>query len=437
MGIGVNGGSGRRVVIVDGIRTPFVRAGGPAKDLPAQELGRLALVELFARTEMDPTRVDEVVLGNCGTPAEAANIGRVIALTAGVPKEIPGFTVHRNCASGLEAVAQAYYKIASGLADTVIAGGTESMSQYPLTARPALKEAFEKMATAKTLGAKVRAATQLRPKDFQPRVALLEGLTDPVCGLNMGQTAERLAREFNISRQAQDEFALLSHQRAVAGTESGRLLEEIAPLYVPPAYETVVAEDVGPRPQQSIEALHKLRPVFDRRHGTVTAGNSCMITDGACALLVMEESKARAEGYEPLGRIRSFAFAGLEPARMGLGPAFATPIALDRAGCRLADMEVIEINEAFAAQVLANEVAFASEKFAREELQRGEPIGGIDRARLNPNGGAIALGHPVGVSGARIVLTALMELRRRGGALALTTLCVGGGQGAAMVLEAA
>ena len=437
MGIGVKAGGSRSVVIVDGIRTPFVRSGGPAKDLPAQELGRLALVELLARTELDPARVDEVVLGNCGTPSEAANIGRVIALTAGIPKEIPGFTVHRNCASGMEAVAQAFYKIAAGVADTVIAGGTESMSQYPLLAQPALKEAFEKMASAKTLGAKVRAASRLRPGDLKPRVGLLEGLTDPVCGLNMGQTAERLAREFNVSREAQDEFALLSHQRAVAGTESGRLLEEIAPLYVPPGYETVLAEDVGPRPQQSIEALQRLRPVFEKRHGTVTAGNSCMITDGACALLVMEETKARAEGYEPLGRILAFAFVGLDPSRMGLGPAFATPMALDRAGCRLADMEVIEINEAFAAQVLANEVAFASEKFAREELQRGEAIGGIDRARLNPNGGAIALGHPVGVSGARIVLTALKELRRRGGELALATLCVGGGQGAAMVLEAA
>ncbi len=437
MGIAARAAEDRRVVVVDGVRTPFAKSSGPLKKVTAQELGRLALVELMARTELDPRRVDEVVLGNCGTPSEAANIGRVVALTAGVPKEIPGFTVHRNCASGLEAVAQAYYKISSGLAHAVLAGGTESMSQYPLLARPALQEAFEAAATAKSWSARVRAWSRLRPRDLAPRVGLLEGLTDPVCGLNMGETAERLAREFGITRQAQDEFALLSHQRTVAATREGRLLEEIVPLYVPPTYDPVLTEDVGPRAQQSLEALGRLRPAFDNRHGTVTAGNSCMITDGACALLIMEESRARAEGYRPLGRIRSFAFAGLEPARMGLGPAFATPLALDRAGCRLADVDVIEMNEAFAAQVLANEVAFASERFAREELNRPEPIGGIDRSRLNPNGGAIALGHPVGVSGARLVLTALKELRRRNGELALATLCVGGGQGAAMVLEAA
>jgi acetyl-CoA acyltransferase len=253
----------------------------------------------------------------------------------------------------------------------------------------------------------------------------------------MGQTAEVLAREFNISRQAQDEFALLSHQRAVAGAAEGRLAEEIAPLYVPPAYDETLIEDIGPRPEQSMEALSKLRPIFDRRHGTVTAGNSCMVTDGAAALLVMEEERARAEGYEPLGRIRAIAFAGLDPIRMGLGPAFATPLALDMAGAELSDMDLIEINEAFAAQVLANEVAFASEHFAREELGRSTAIGGIDRSRLNVNGGAIALGHPVGVSGTRIALTALKELKRRGGELALATLCVGGGQGAALILEAA
>jgi acetyl-CoA acetyltransferase family protein len=422
---------------VDGVRTPFVKAGGALRHLPAQELGRLALVELLARTNLDPGRLDEVVMGNCGTPSEAANIGRVVALTAGVPQEIPGFTVHRNCASGLEAVAQAFYKISAGISSAIVAGGTESMSQYPLLAQDALKEAFERAAAAKSWQARLAAWSGVRPRHLKPRVGLAEGLTDFVCGLNMGETAERLSREFNISRQAQDEFALLSHQRAVAATADGRLGEEIAPLYLPPTYEITLTEDVGPRPQQTLEALAKLKPAFDRRHGTVTPGNSCMITDGACALLVMEEERARSEGYAPLGRIRSLAFAGLDPARMGLGPAFATPIALDRAECRLADADVIEINEAFAAQVLANEVAFASEKFAREELNRGEAIGGIDRSRLNPSGGAIALGHPVGVSGARLVLTALKELRRRDGSLALVTLCVGGGQGAAVVLEAA
>ena len=436
MGFAIKTTEGRRAVIVDGVRTPFAKAGGPFKKLSAQELGRLALVELMARTDYDPRKVDEVILGNCGTPADAANIGRIVALSAGVPKTVPGFTVHRNCASGMEAVAQAYYKISAGISSAIIAGGTESMSQYPLMWGARLTEAFAGMQRSRSLGGKLQALSRVRPGDLTPRIALMEGLTDPVCGLNMGETAELLAREFNITRQVQDEFALLSHQRAVTATKEGRLADEMTSVYVPPAYENTVTEDFGPRAQQTMEALAKLRPVFEKRHGTVTAGNSSMITDGACALLIMEEERARAEGYEPLGRIRSISFAGLDPARMGLGPAFASALALDQAGTQLSDMEIVEINEAFAAQVLANEIAFASDKFAQEELGRSQAIGGIDRSRLNVNGGAISLGHPVGVSGARLVLTALKELRRRQAQLALATLCVGGGRGAAMVLEA-
>jgi acetyl-CoA acyltransferase len=223
----------------------------------------------------------------------------------------------------------------------------------------------------------------------------------------------------------------------VAATKDGKLGEEMSAVYVPPRYSETLAEDFGPRAQQTMEALAKLRPVFERRHGTVTAGNSSMVTDGACALLIMEEEKALAEGYQPLGVIRSFAFAGLDPARMGLGPAYATPLALKEAGVRFSDINLVEINEAFSAQVLANEIAFASDQFGKENLGLSEAIGGIDRAKLNVNGGAIALGHPVGVSGSRLVLTALKELRRRQESLALVTLCVGGGQGAAMILEAA
>jgi acetyl-CoA acetyltransferase family protein len=436
LGIGIKTDEGRRVVVVNGVRTPFTKAGGPLKDVPAQELGRLALVELLARTEFDPEQIDEVIFGNCGTPADAANIGRVIALSAGVPQAVPSLTVHRNCASGIESIAQAYYKISAGISSAVVAGGTESMSRYPLLWSRGMTEVFAGLNMNKTLGGKLKALGKFRVKDLAPKIALLQGLSDPVSGLNMGQTAELLAREFNISRQAQDEFALLSHQRAVAATEEGRLAEEMVPLYIPPAYEETLTADVGPRPEQSMQALGKLRPVFDRRHGTVTAGNTCMVTDGAAALLVMDEERARAEGYHPLGRIRSLSFVGLDPARMGLGPSFATPLALDRAGVQLPDIDVIEINEAFAAQVLANEVAFASDQFARDQLGRPAAIGGIDRSRLNVNGGAIALGHPVGVSGTRITLTALKELRRRGGQLALATLCVGGGQGSAIVLEA-
>ena len=436
MGVSIQAEGARTAVIVDGVRTPFAKSGGPLAAVSAAELGRLAVSELLARTEFLPEQVDEVVLGNCGTPADAANIGRVVALAAGIPRSVPGFTVHRNCASGMEAIAQAWYKIASGAASAVVAGGTESMSEYPLLWSRGLTRAFAGWQRAKTLPAKLAAALAVRPGDFAPRVAIAEGLTDPVCGLNMGETAERLAKEYRISREAQDEFALLSHQRAVAATEAGRLAQEIAPLYVPPRYEPL-AQDFGPRANQTMEALAKLKPYFDRRHGTVTVGNSCPVTDGAAALLVMEEARARAQGYKPLGRIRSFAFAGCDPSRMGLGPAYATPLALDKAGLRLADIDLIEINEAFAAQVIANEIVFASAQFAAQELGRAEAIGGIDRSRMNVNGGAIALGHPVGVSGTRLVLTLLEEMRRRGVGLGLATLCVGGGQGAAMIVEAA
>jgi acetyl-CoA acyltransferase len=252
----------------------------------------------------------------------------------------------------------------------------------------------------------------------------------------MGQTAELLAKEYEISREEQDAFALESHVRASAAQAAGRLAEELVPVYVAPAYDRVVDQDVGPRPNQSLEALAKLPPVFDRRFGTVTAGNACMVTDGAAAVLLMEASRARALGYRPLGRIASFAYAGCDPARMGLGPAYATPLALDRAGLGLEAMDLIEFNEAFAAQVLANRAAFVSAEFAREALGRDRPIGELDPDRTNVNGGAIALGHPVGSTGTRLVLTLLKELGRRGGGLGLATLCVGGGQGGAVVVEA-
>jgi acetyl-CoA acetyltransferase family protein len=436
LGVAIQASGDKKVVIVAGVRTPFAKSGGPLASVSAAELGRLAVSGLLARTELEPEKIDEVVLGNCGTPADAANIARVVALAAGIPRPVPAFTVHRNCASGMEAIAQAWYKIASGAATAVIAGGTESMSEYPLLWSRGLTKAFAGWQRGKNLPAKLSALLAVRPGDFAPRVAIAEGLTDPVCGLNMGETAENLAKQYRISRQAQDELALLSHQRAAAATEAGRLAEETVPVYVPPRYAPLTV-DFGPRPNQTLEALGKLKPYFDRRFGTVTVGNSCPVTDGAAALLVMEESRARAEGYRPLGRIRSFSFAGCDPAKMGLGPAYATPLALDKAGVRLSDIDLIEINEAFAAQVIANEIVFASEKFAAEELGRAEAIGGIDRSRMNVNGGAIALGHPVGVSGARIVLTLLEEMRRRQAGLGLATLCVGGGQGAAMIVEAA
>jgi acetyl-CoA acetyltransferase family protein len=418
--------------ILGGVRTPFAKAGGPFRDTPAYELGRVAMTELLARHDLDPARLDQVIFGNCAQPAEAANVTRVTALRAGIPERVPGFTVHRNCASGMEAVADATYRIASGEARLVLAGGMESMSQIPLMFQPTYAGWLEGLTRAKTLPEKVAVATRFRPTMLAPRIAIVEGLTDLTCGLNMGQTAEVLAREFRIGREAQDAFALQSHQRAVAARE--RLREEIVPVFPDPDH-AMVRDDVGPRDNQTLEALAKLKPYFDRRNGTVTVGNSCQVTDGAVALLLGDDAMAKSWPTPPLGRIRTFAFAGLEPRRMGLGPVFAMAQALERARIQLEDCELFEINEAFAAQVLGCLEASRSSEFARGELGRSQPLGEIPMDRLNVNGGAIALGHPVGASGARLLLTLLHEMRRRNVHRGMAALCVGGGQGAAFVLE--
>jgi acetyl-CoA C-acetyltransferase/acetyl-CoA acyltransferase len=297
---------------------------------------------------------------------------------------------------------------------------------------PSFADWLEGLSRAKTPWARLTAAARFRLPMLSPRIAIAEGLTDYTCGLNMGQTAEVLANEFRLGRDRQDAFALESHRRAVAAR--ARLREEIVPVFAVPDFG-MVQDDVGPRENQTLEALAKLKPYFDRKHGTVTVGNSCQVTDGAVALLVGDEATARAWPTPPLGRIRAFAFAGLEPRRMGLGPVFAMARALARAGLELGDMELLEINEAFAAQVLACLEAARSEPFARAELDRDRALGEIPAELLNVNGGAIALGHPVGASGARLLLTLLFEMRRRGLKRGVASLCVGGGQGAAFVLE--
>mgnify|MGYP001560915463 FL=1 len=426
----------RDVVLLDGFRTPFAKAGTALARVPARELGRIAVSELLARSGVSPADVDDVIIGNVAGPADSANIARVVALLAGIPNHVPAVTVHRNCASGMESIAQAYERVASGQADLVVAGGTESMSRIPLHVSDGMTRVFERLMKARSPVQRVGALASFRPKDLTPKIALMEGLMDPISGLNMGETAELLAREFGISREAQDDFALQSHRRAAAAQESGRFAEEIAPVF-PAPYREVVSQDVGPRKTQSLEALAKLRPYFDPRTGTVTPGNACPITDGAAAILVASAEKARALGLAPAGRIRGYAFVGLDPAHMGLGPAHATPVALRRARVRFSDIGLIELNEAFAAQVIANEIAMGSAAYAREKLGLDAPVGEIDRSILNVNGGAIALGHPVGVSGTRLVLTLLREMRHRDVSLGLATLCVGGGQGAAFVLERA
>jgi acetyl-CoA C-acetyltransferase/acetyl-CoA acyltransferase len=423
-----------RLVIVDGVRTPFCKMGSDLAPLGADELGRIAVNALLARTGIDPAIVDEMIFGCVGQPPDAANIARVIALRAGIPKSVPAITVHRNCASGCEAITQAQEKILAGRGSVFIVGGTESMSNYPLLFQQATAEKFSRVARAKTFGQKIKAFAAFRPKDFQPRIGLQLGLTDPVCGLNMGETAEVLAREFGISRGEQDEFALRSHQRAVAARE--KLAEEICPIFPNLNFavrnpQSAIVADNGPRENQTLEALAKLKPVFDRKTGSVTAGNSSQITDGAVALLVMSESRAAELNFKPLGVLTGYAYAGCEPSRMGLGPLFA----ITKTNFQIADADLIEINEAFAAQTLAVMRGAVSEKFACEFLKRENPLGEIPIEKLNVNGGAIALGHPVGATGARLALTSLKELQRRKLKRALVTLCVGGGQGAALWLE--
>ena len=418
--------------ILAGVRTPFVKAGGAFAKTPAYELGRIAMAELLARENVDPERLAHVTFGNCAQPAEAANITRVAALRAGVPERVPGATVHRNCASGMEAVADACYRISAGDGELVLAGGMESMSQIPLYFRQEYADWLSGLMRAKTPLARLAAASRFRLALLHPRIALAEGLTDLVCGLNMGETAEVLAREHLIDRVAQDEYALMSHQRAVAARS--RLREEIVAVFPGPGYD-VVQDDIGPRDGQTIDALAKLKPYFDRRNGTVTVGNACGVTDGACAVLVGGDATAKAWPTPPLGRIRAFAFAGLSPRRMGLGPVFAMSEVLRHENLSLDDIELFEINEAFAAQVLACVAAARSDAFARAELGRDLALGEIPLDRLNVNGGAIALGHPVGVSGARLLVTLLMEMRRRGAKRGMASLCVGGGQGAAFLLE--
>lgn len=422
-----------RLAIVDGIRTPFCKASGSLKTVQADDLGAFAVKELLARNPME--KVDEVVFGSVAQPIHAANIARVIALKAGLPTDTVAHTVHRNCASGMQAFSTASQLIETGEAGVVVVGGTESMSNIPLIYGPEMTALFTRLARAKTLSKRLKVIGSFRLKHLKPVIALEQGLTDPVCGLIMGLTAERLSRDFQVTREQQDRYALESHQKATAAIEAGKLSEEIVPIPIPPTYGKIQAADEGPRPQQSIEDLQKLRPYFDRKTGTVTVGNSSQVTDGAVAGLVMPENMAKERGLEPLGYIRDYTYAALGGERMGLGPVYATAKLLDRTGLALADFELIELNEAFAAQALACERAFANHDFAQKQLGRSEAVGHLDMAKVNVNGGAIALGHPVGATGARLLITLLKEMRRQQKQLGLATLCIGGGQGSAFALE--
>ncbi len=420
--------------IVDGVRTPFAKMGTTLAACDAVELGRTVSAAVLARTALDPALIDEVVFGCVGNPVDAANVSRVIALRAGVPESVPAITVSRNCASGFEAITQASDKAANGRGDIFLVGGAESMSNYPLLYNASAVKKYTALGKAKTGGQKLAALLAFRPADFAPRIALMLGLTDPVCGLGMGQTAELLARDWQLTRTRQDQFAVQSHQRAEAARD--KFKDELTAVYPRGGREAqAVVSDNGVREGQTMEALGKLKAVFEKRGGTVTAGNASQITDGAVALIVMTEAGLKRTGLTPLGKLVGFAYAGCEPARMGLGPVYAIAKAEKLTGFKLQDADLIEINEAFAAQVLACRAAAASEEFCRKHLGRDTALGEIPLEKLNVNGGAIALGHPVGATGARLVLTALRELQRRGGKRALVSLCIGGGQGGALWVE--
>jgi acetyl-CoA acetyltransferase family protein len=423
------------VAVVGGLRTPFAKAGTTMRRIELADLCRQVMQQTLRRLGHDAFRIDEVFLGNVVMPAEAANPARVAAMRAGVPQSVPALTVQRNCASGMEAIAQGAAAIRHDGAHFVLAGGGESMSNIPLLLPLETLEPAARLLKARTLGRRLAALASLRPAHLRPRSGLLLGLTDPLCGLIMGGTAEVVASQFDISRQEQDTFAFRSHRLAARAVEDGRFEDRIAPVFAGDRYEAVTADN-GVRSNQSVEALGSLRPMFDRRDGTVTVGNSCQVTDGAACLLLAGAEAAAAEGYPVLGHIRGYATAGLDPKRMGLGPVHAIDRLLRKAGLQLDDIDLFEINEAFAAQVLACVKAMSSARYCEQELGRSSPLGDLDEGKLNVNGGAIALGHPVGATGARIVLDLLLEMRRRHARYGIASLCVAGGLGAAMLLEA-
>ena len=427
---------GKRPVLVAGVRTAFQKAGTGFSKLSAADLGVAVLQEAIARAEVRADEIDEVILGCCGQSSREANVARVLALRAGLPDTTPAYTVHRNCASGLQSIEEAARRIVTGEGSIYLVGGTESMSDYPLIFNDQYKSFLAALSRKKTLAARLRQLLRFRLGFLNPRIALVEGLTDPTCGMIMGMTAEKLAGEFDISRREQDLFALASHQKAIDASAEGLLDDEILTLW-PGKAKKAVHHDNGPRDGQTLDALGKLRPFFDRREGSVTVGNACPITDGSAALVLMSEEAAEARGLEPLGRMICSTTVGLEASRMGLGPAIAAPKALHDVGMESSDMDIWEINEAFSAQVLACMKAMDSAEFGRERLGLSKAFGAPDMDKVNPRGGAVALGHPVGATGSRLVLSLVRQLRAQGGGIGVATLCVGGGQGAAQIWEAA
>jgi len=425
--------NGRRVAIVAGCRTPFARSGTALKDVGAVELARLATRELLQRTELAPAEVEEVVFGQVVPSVLAPNVAREVSLLPHLPRTVPAYSLNRACASSGQAVAAAYDQIALGHADVVIAGGTESLSDVPILHSKRFAEVLVQASRAKSLGARLSAFARVRPRDLVP---VAPAIAEPSTGETMGQSAEKMAKENHISRDAQDRFALRSHQLAAAGTADGRLTAEIVPLFVPPSYAVVVTSDNGVRADTSLEQMAALKPAFDRRYGSVTAANASPLTDGASAVLVMSEEAAHALGYAPLAYVRSYAVAAVDPGeQLLMGPAFAVPKALERAKLEWKDLDLVEMHEAFASQVLSNIQAFESDSWARERLGRSSRVGDVNRDTLNVMGGSIAIGHPFGATGGRLTTTLANEMVRRDAQYGLISICAQGGMGFAMVLE--
>ena len=425
------GSTGRRVAIVAGVRTPFAKSGTTLKNLTPIELGKHCVAELIQRTEIDGKLVEAIVYGTVVPSVIAPNIAREVSLLPMLPKGVQSFTVSRACASANQAITDAADQIALGHADVIIAGGAESLSNVPILHSRGMSEALVGASKAKTLGGRVKAIARVRPRDLVP---ITPAIAEPTTNESMGESAEKMAKINAIPREQQDQFALRSHRLAAAGTQDGRLTAEIIPLFVPPSFEAMTS-DSGIRPDSSIEQLRALKPVFDRKYGTVTAGNSSPLTDGGSAVLLMSEERAKSLGYEPIAYIRSYSYAALDPGeQLLMGPVLAAPVALARAGLTLAHMDLIEMHEAFAAQVLCNLKGFTSREWA-ERAGFSQPVGEVDRSKLNVMGGSIAIGHPFGATGGRILTTLCNELARRGGQFGLLTVCAAGGMGHAMVVE--
>jgi acetyl-CoA C-acetyltransferase len=422
----------RRVYIVDGARTPFLKAKTGLGPFSGSDLAVAAGRPLVLRQPFEPNAFDEVIVGAAMPSADEANIGRVVSLRLGCGDKVPAWTVMRNCASGLQALDSAFVNILAGRSSLVLAGGTDAMTHAPLLYGPAMVNWFAAMNAAKSGGQRAALAMKFRLSYLAPVIAILRGLTDPVVKVSMGSTAEIVAKRFGITRQMMDEYAVESHRRTAFAQDNGNL-SEVEPMYGPDG--TVYSADDGVRRDSSVEKLAKLRPVFDKTYGNVTAGNSSQITDGAAMLVLASEDVVNEYGLKPLGRVVDTHWGALDPSEMGLGPVHAITPLLMRHGLTLADMDAIEVNEAFAAQVLGCLAAWESAEYCKEHFGLDRPFGKVDRAKLNVDGGAIAIGHPIGASGARVVLHVLKVLERTGGKRGVASLCIGGGQGGAMLVE--